>query len=519
MTVDSDDSDAPPVPGPGPKTIANRAAASSTAIPASLKRKRDLTDAHVSSPATRPVVVIRKVVSGASSKNHERKTPTHATTSPRQPSPPDRASPAKVQNHSKTAPAQKIQMRKVVNTRKPKAQSVEPVEHAAEPDSEKAATSAASIHVDKALDAPPPAEAHTLPPPSSPPTTSVSVTDTLLPDTTLIVDVVVSAEPSSTSLPSELEPEPEPEPVSSGLRRTTRARRSTPASSASDAVGSAAAPRSRRKTILGPPDTSAFSGMSMLALKTLTNNNTARNQKQVAELETEVIVKEGKRPDSPTTKVRTVLEKQREDKAKGREERAARRAKRLAAKGELDDGVEGSAMGDESVISERDIPEEPEVPFRHRRAPGDEEDYVTPEKPERPHKRGRFEDGVEEQDDKRVKWDRGLQTTVYIDDTPPRPRRPPKEDGVRKGCLAVSSKVCATFASSVINGSCSHIAQAVRLDTMGNVLDAEAPLPELVVEHIVVKKFVYEDDEAEAEVSVEPVAKATRSKSKKAKAS
>ena len=59
---------------------------------------------------------------------------------------------------------------------------------------------------------------------------------------------------------------------------------------------------------------------------------------------------------------------------------------------------------------------------------------------------------------------------------------------------------------------------------MGNVPDAEVPLPDLVIEHIVVKKFVYEDDELEAVAEedadeyVPPVSKATRSKSKKAKA-
>ena len=54
---------------------------------------------------------------------------------------------------------------------------------------------------------------------------------------------------------------------------------------------------------------------------------------------------------------------------------------------------------------------------------------------------------------------------------------------------------------------------------MGNTLNAEEPVPDLVVEHIVVKKFVYEDEEPESEASQEPVAKSTRSKSKKSRAS
>ena len=55
---------------------------------------------------------------------------------------------------------------------------------------------------------------------------------------------------------------------------------------------------------------------------------------------------------------------------------------------------------------------------------------------------------------------------------------------------------------------------------MGNALNAEEPVPDLIVEHIVVKKFIYEDDEVpKLEAPAEPVAKATRSKNKKAKAS
>jgi hypothetical protein len=54
----------------------------------------------------------------------------------------------------------------------------------------------------------------------------------------------------------------------------------------------------------------------------------------------------------------------------------------------------------------------------------------------------------------------------------------------------------------------------VRLDTLGNIPDADAPLGDLIHEDIVVKKFVYDTDmEVEA-----VVAKGTRSKGKKAKA-
>lgn len=239
--------------------------------------------------------------------------------------------------------------------------------------------------------------------------------------------------------------------------------------------------------------------MTATALKALTTSNTTKNQQQVAEIQTEVIRKEGKRPDSPTTKVRTVLERQKQLKTQERQERAARRARRSSeappeADTEPDESVdvEGS-VGDISLDMNG-------VPLRHRRAPGDEEDYETPPRPERPAKRGRFDEGIETREGKRVKWDRGLATTVYIDSSPPKPRRP--KDVATRGCLAAAAKT-------------------LRLDTLGNVLDAVTPLPELVRENIVVQKFVYEDDsDPAAEIATPPpVIKAPKTKSKKTKAS
>lgn len=58
--------------------------------------------------------------------------------------------------------------------------------------------------------------------------------------------------------------------------------------------------------------------------------------------------------------------------------------------------------------------------------------------------------------------------------------------------------------------------QALRLDTMGNVLNADAPVPNIAPESIVVQKFVYEDD-ADAQPEPSSPAKSTRSKTKKAK--
>jgi hypothetical protein len=62
--------------------------------------------------------------------------------------------------------------------------------------------------------------------------------------------------------------------------------------------------------------------------------------------------------------------------------------------------------------------------------------------------------------------------------------------------------------------SCTNLhVQALRLDALGNIINADSPLMDLVHENIVVKKFVYDND-VEPEV---PVVKSTRSRSKKAK--
>ena len=136
--------------------------------------------------------------------------------------------------------------------------------------------------------------------------------------------------------------------------------------------------------------------------------------------------------------------------------------------------------------------------------------------------RTRMDDGVADaendaRNERRVKWNRGLATTLCFDDTPPNPRRAPGDAPVKKGCLAPSAKVNSLFSNRGAGGMLTVMrgCQARPLDTMGNVLNADAPVPEVQPENIVVKKFVYEDDEV---VVPEPApAKATRSKSKKSR--
>jgi hypothetical protein len=174
-----------------------------------------------------------------------------------------------------------------------------------------------------------------------------------------------------------------------------------------------------------------FSSMSMNALKTLTASNTARNQQYVAaSLETEIVRKNGCRPESPAVKIKTIVQRQQEEKVKQREERATRRARRQG-NSDVDEELEGNIeyAGCASPTSENDSWDTPvDVPIKHRRGAGDEEDYETPFKAIDGGKR-------------RVKWDKGLFTQVYLDEVVPAMKAAEKENATTKGCLTPSAKV------------------------------------------------------------------------------
>ena len=83
-------------------------------------------------------------------------------------------------------------------------------------------------------------------------------------------------------------------------------------------------------------------------------------------------------------------------------------------------------------------------PTKHRRGPGDESDYETPQRPDQ-HKKMKLLVGVDDQDgepERRVKWDRGLFTSVFLDEVKLGTRQPLKENRSLKGILAPTAKVC-----------------------------------------------------------------------------
>ncbi|KAG6818134.1 hypothetical protein H0H87_000039 [Tephrocybe sp. NHM501043] len=279
--------------------------------------------------------------------------------------------------------------------------------------------------------------------------------------------------------------------ISEGVRRTTRVRKvlnpSIPGTSSSSDVK----PR-RKPNAIGD---ASYSGLSATALRALTTSNTVRNQRYVtAKLETEVIRKEGDRPETPMIKIKTISQREQDDKGKERKERAARRA-RLSGEG-VGNSSEQDERSDGVSEDESDSDDSSPTPKRHKRGPGDEEDYTTPM---RKLRRLNLEDdddaGVSSEQGRRVKWDRGLFTAIYLDQVKLGTRRPPKENIATKGCLAPAAKI-------------------LPLDNLGNLPYANSPLTDLVEVNVVVKKFIYDNDEEAVE---EVVVKSTKTRSKRGK--
>lgn len=210
----------------------------------------------------------------------------------------------------------------------------------------------------------------------------------------------------------------------SSSRRSTRSRKSMRAHDVFgevSTVNSSKPPRKKSSTPSG--SSSLLFGTNGVALKALTNSNTARNQQYSSILEVNIVRKPGNRPESPTMKLRTISEKQKEEQSKRRAERAKRRRILDSSDGEYtgDSSMEVDELDDSIVVDNQ----------THRRGAGEDDDYETPDRPDAA---------------KRVKWDRGLFTTAYLDEVEPRPERWKEADNanvLRKGCLVLKSNVSA----------------------------------------------------------------------------
>ncbi|KAK0228521.1 hypothetical protein IW262DRAFT_1455758 [Armillaria fumosa] len=283
-----------------------------------------------------------------------------------------------------------------------------------------------------------------------------------------------------------------PEPSRPGVRRTTRVRKSIhPGIDLFSRPSDAPPPRPRKPRVEDP----LFAGMTSIALRHLTSSNTMKNQVYLAAtLETEIIRKEGTRPESPIMKARTVSQKEADEKGRLRKERAERRARRLNEenKDKEDEEENLSALEEDDDYDQLDS--SPVRAGRHRRGPGEEEDYVTPVRP--PPMKEHLADEADARGKRHVKWDRGLSTAIFVDELKLQNINVPKESDIKKSCLAPTAK-------------------AISLDTLGNLPNTSSPLKDLVPESVVVQKFVYDSDLPQ---ETEPaVARSTRSRSKRSK--
>ncbi|THH11580.1 hypothetical protein EW146_g7984 [Bondarzewia mesenterica] len=446
------------------RTTTRTSQSKGSSLPAvsSLKRKR-VTDHTSSPPGVRPIVMIRQVVPGVNGPRYPSSKPTAA------PPPPSSTQ----QPQSEDSPIKKpriLHMRKVEGPPRRTTPVVpkerEPVETVQSPLREQVSKESPSSPPIDVLGPPPPV---------------VDDASPALPPENVI------AGPSKAKSP---EPARSPEPLATAVdqpefstapstRRTARSRIAAPPQT--DVFGTVRPLQPRRRQRQVQADTGGFPAMSAMALKALTTTNTEKNQQCVARLEKEIVRKNGSRPESPSTKVRTVLERQKEEKGRERKERAERRARR-STDGQTDQQDLSLMSSDDMAALGLDG-----LPLKHRLGAGDEGYYETPEK----------KSGEEERARKRVKWDRGLFSTIYLGDLE---------------SASTSRETSIKPTTALQRGALSAASKSTQLDNYGNTVHGESPLKNLVQESIVVKKFVYDDD-----MEAEEVSKPVKGKGKKSK--
>lgn len=151
-------------------------------------------------------------------------------------------------------------------------------------------------------------------------------------------------------------------PMPKRPRRASRSRPSRLSVSSNADTSNLPVTQSKRKSKSASGEKLPVSELSATALGKLTNNNTKRNEIRVAALDRRFVLLDIPRPPSPSSRIRTVAQKESDEAEMARQRRARNRS---IMKGEI-------------------LPlEEPfgnVLPLKHARAPGDEEDYHTPKK-------------------------------------------------------------------------------------------------------------------------------------------
>lgn len=144
--------------------------------------------------------------------------------------------------------------------------------------------------------------------------------------------------------------------------RPKRASRAGPSRLSVASNGEAAPKPKPKKAKLAPGEKLPVSELSAAALGKLTNNNTKRNEARVAELELRFVLLDIPRPPSPSSKIRTVAQKESSEAEMARQRRARNRSI-----------MRGEPMADDPLDPDNRL-------LKHPRAPGDEEEYHTPKK-------------------------------------------------------------------------------------------------------------------------------------------
>jgi hypothetical protein len=304
-------------------------------------------------------------------------------------------------------------------------------------------------------------------------------------------------------------------------RRPRRASRSGPSRlSVSSNAGQSNLPANqpKRKSKSASGEKLPVSELSAAALGKLTNNNTKRNEKRVAELDRRFVLLDIPRPPSPSSRIRTVAQKESDAAEMARQRRARNRS---IMKGEILPLEEPF----DNVLP----------PIKHPKAPGDEEDYHTPKKTrlamaerERDSSEDRISDTVpilgevEEEDRRRrekgkgkrghsndssdsptypsvkrpkfVRWDKLLATAG-----PPRSRDGSGSEGTepsegRTLRSALSKKAVSTMLDHGSKRLTFGVLQFYELDRHGNLAAAYQPMEGLKRDRVVVTKMIYADD-------------------------
>jgi hypothetical protein len=153
-------------------------------------------------------------------------------------------------------------------------------------------------------------------------------------------------------------------------------------------------------------------GLSEKELKVATQRNTAKNMVFHCAIDREVIRISGPRPPSPTSKIRTIADRDEEEKRAGRGQRAKRRSRNSDAHSDVEE---------ELPLIER---------VKRARGPGEDEDYATPVRyKEVKHRHG-----------KTVRWNREL--TIIRYDGRSEARGEPREEAMpARSALKLAAQV------------------------------------------------------------------------------